>query len=67
MCEASRYATVESMIAGQIEVQSHAVGSITWKPLTTLTCDFSLESHREELPDARQDGISLVGCGVSLM
>ena len=57
----SRYATIESFMAGHNEVQSHGVGLITSKPEIIFTVVFSVVSKLLESRDARQDGISLIG------
>ena len=54
-----------SNIAGQYVVQSHVVGSIVSNPLMRIAGDFSEESHVLKLREAKQDGISLIGLGVS--
>ena len=61
MWDPSRYATIESLMAGHREVQSHGVGLITSKPEMSFAVVFSVVSQLLESRDARQDGISLLG------
>ena len=54
-------------MAGQYVSQSQVVGLIASKPLTIVAGDRSEESQLLELRDAKQDGISRAGLGVSVI
>ena len=65
MCEASRYATTPSTIAGHVSAQSQTVGSSAINPPATRGSDLVLPSHSSAFAVAKQLGISLCGLGVS--
>lgn len=54
-------------MAGQKEVHSHGVGSMTAKPEIILTGVFLVVSQLLDPLEARHEGISRKGRGVSLM
>ena len=55
------------MMAGQYVSQSQVVGLIASNPLTIVAGDLSEESQLLELRDAKHDGISRAGFGVSVI